>query len=681
MGTNPGTGQRTLRPGLGKKFPGSRRPPAGLFPALETGDSAGKTPPRMNNQVVGCAILILSGVMAAAEPAPVRSLENFDLGEVRLLEGPFRDAQERDLQYLLSLDPERLLVMFRSTAGIYSYSAYTQAYGGWESPTSGLRGHTMGHYLSACALMYASTGDERLKRRTDYLVGELARCQAMLAENGYHAGYLSAFPEYFFDRVDAQKPVWAPWYTMHKIMAGLLEVHVHTGNPQALEVLNRIADWVKFRVDRLTPEQMQGSLKTEHGGMNEVLANLYAVTGNPDHLRLAQAFNHRAVFDPLARGEDRLDGLHANTQFPKIIGAAREYELTGNEGYRDIARFFWREVAFKRSYAIGGNSDNEHFFPVSDFPDHLSTVTDETCNTYNMLKLTEHIFAWEPKAETMDFYERGLYNQILASQDPDSGMVTYFVPMKAGLFKTYSTPDNSFWCCLGTGMENHAKYGREIYAHDDRSLYVNLFIPSTLSWRERGLTVRQETRFPEEAATRLSIATAQPTKLALRVRQPAWCRAAVGLRVNGSLVEAHADSSGYVTIEREWRNGDRIDIDLPMSLRTEPLPGNERTVAIFYGPIVLAGELGTEGMPAGGTYAEDQKKFAKWPTTAAPVLAGDPAAVLAALRPVPGERLTFRTQGIGRPSDVTLIPFYRLHHQRYTLYWPLAPAVADSAAR
>jgi DUF1680 family protein len=230
-------------------------------------------------------------------------------------------------------------------------------------------------------------------------------------------------------------------------------------------------------------------------------------------------------------------------------------------------------------------------------------------------------------------------------------------------------------------MENHAKYGREIYAHDDRSLYVNLFIPSTLSWRERGLTVRQETRFPEEAATRLSIATAQPTKLALRVRQPAWCRAAVGLRVNGSLVEAHADSSGYVTIEREWRNGDRIDIDLPMSLRTEPLPGNERTVAIFYGPIVLAGELGTEGMPAGGTYAEDQKKFAKWPTTAAPVLAGDPAAVLAALRPVPGERLTFRTQGIGRPSDVTLIPFYRLHHQRYTLYWPLAPAVADSAAR
>jgi uncharacterized protein len=627
----------------------------------------------MKIPVAGSAVFLLFASSVCAAPAPVHTLDRFDLSQVRLLDGPFKDAQERDLQYLLSLDPDRLLVMFRSTAGIFSYTSYVQAYGGWESPTSGLRGHTMGHYLSACALMYASTGDERLKKRTDYLVGELAKCQDKLAENGYHAGYLSAFPEFFFDRVDAGRAVWAPWYTMHKIMAGLLEVYVHTGNAQALAVLNRVADWVKLRVDRLTPEQMQTSLKTEHGGMTEVLANLYAVTGNPDHLRLAQAFNHRAVFDPLARGEDRLDGLHANTQIPKIVGAAREYELTGNGEYRDIAQFFWREVALKRSHAIGGDSDNEHFFPVEDFAEHLSTVTDETCNTYNMLKLTEHIFAWAPTAETMDFYERGLYNQILASQDPDSGMVTYFVPMKSGHFKTYSTPDNSFWCCLGTGMENHSKYGEEIYGHDDHALYVNLFIPSELAWQERGLTLRQETKFPEEPSTRLRIGARQTTALALKVRQPGWSRPGIAIRVNGDPIDTRADASGYVTIERDWKDGDVVDIGLPMSLRTETLAGDARNVAIFDGPIVLAGELGTEGMPVGGTFAEDQKKFAAWPDPAAPVLVGDAPSILAAMQPVPGESLTFRTRGIGRPQDVTLEPFYRLHHQRYAIYWPLTP--------
>ena len=465
------------------------------------------------------AASILSGLASAApSSAPVNQVAGFDLAQVRLLDSPFKEAQELDRQYLLSLDPDRLLLMFRVTAGIDSY---VPALGGWESPGSGLRGHTLGHYLSACSLMYASTGDERLKARTALLVAELAKCQDKMVEEGYHAGYLSAFPESFFDLVDAQKPVWAPWYTMHKIMAGLLDVHVHTGNAQALEVLQRLAGWVKFRVDRLTPEQMQGALKNEHGGMNEVLANLYAVTGNPDHLRLAQAFNHQAVFAPLARGEDRLDGLHANTQIPKITGAAREYELTGREEYRDIARFFWRQVALQRSYAIGGDSDDEHFFPVADFAKHLSPVTAETCNTYNMLKLTEHLFAWEPSVETMDFYERALYNQILASQDPRTGMFTYFISMKPGLFKTYSTPDNSFWCCVGTGMENHAKYGEMIYAHDAASLYVNLFIASELTWSERGLVIRQETAFPEESVTCLYIQTRQPLTLSLKVRQPA----------------------------------------------------------------------------------------------------------------------------------------------------------------
>jgi hypothetical protein len=618
--------------------------------------------------LVVAALVSGAPARAAASPGPISQVAEFDLARIRLLDGPFKQAQELDRQYLLSLDPDRLLLMFRVTAGLSSFN-YTPALGGWESPGSGLRGHTMGHYLSACSLMYAATGDERLKARTALLVAELAKCQDNMVEQGFHPGYLAAFPESFFDRADAQKPVWAPWYTMHKIMAGLLDVHLHTGNPQALEVLKRLAGWVKFRVDRLTPEQMQGALKNEHGGMNEVLANLSMVTGDPDCLRLAQAFNHQAVFEPLARGEDRLDGLHANTQIPKIVGAAREFELTGFEKYRDIARFFWKRVALQRSYALGGDSDDEHFFPAGDFARHLTPVTAETCNTYNMLKLTEHLFTWEPSVETMDYYERALYNQILASQEPRTGMFTYFISMKPGLFKTYSTPEDSFWCCVGTGMENHAKYGELIYAYSGTALYVNLFIASELTWPARGMAVRQETAFPEEPATHLRIQTQQPLNLTVKLRQPEWCRPGITLKVNGSAIDAAPDASGYVSITREWRDGDTIDVGLPMTLRTEPLPGSPAIVAVFDGPILLAGALGTGGMPTGGQFAPEQQQFRGWPTPPETTLVGDPAGIPSALKPVAGEALTFRTDGIGRPRDVTLLPFYRLHHQRYTIYW------------
>ena len=617
-------------------------------------------------------LVVWSSLSAApVPPAPVVKVSGFDLAQVRLLAGPFRQAQELDHKYLLSLDPDRLLLMFRVTAGLAGKGA---PLGGWEGPGVELRGHSLGHYLTACSLMYASTGDAALKKKTDYIVAELAECQRNMPDQGYHAGYLSAFPESLFNRVDARQPVWAPWYTMHKIMAGLLDTYVHTRNAQALEVLTHLADWVKFRVDRLTTAQMQASLLTEHGGMNEVLANLYGVTGQPDHLRLAEAFNHRAVFDPLARGEDALDGLHANTQIPKITGAAREYELTGKTEYRDIARFFWQKVALHRSFAIGGHSDDEHFFPVADFPKHQSAVTAETCNTYNMLKLTEHLFAWEPSAGLMDFYERALYNQILASQDPKTGMFEYFIAMKPGHFKTYSTPENSFWCCVGTGMENHGKYGEAIYAHDGASLYVNLFIASELSWPERGLIVRQETAFPEAAGTRLQIAARQPVRLALKVRQPAWCAPGLTLKVNGATVAATADAAGYATIDREWRDGDSVEIALSLALHTEALPGDPATVAVFYGPVVLAGELGTDGLPPGGAYAPDQQDFAKWPTPPVPVLGADAAGVMAGFKPAAGQPLTFKAGVSGRPEGITFVPFYRLHHERYSIYWATGPA-------
>jgi len=569
----------------------------------------------------------------------------FDLKQVRLLDGPFKDAQERDRKYLHDLDADRLLHTFRLTAGLPSTA---EPLGGWEKPGCELRGHFVGHYLTACALMYASTGDEKLKAKADYIVAELAKCQAAMPSKGYNKGFLSAYPESFFDRVDKCERVWAPYYTLHKIMAGLLDMHEHAGNQQALDVLVKMADWLKFRVDRLSLEQQQKALNNEHGGMNEIFANLHGVTGNPDHLKLARAFNHEVIFEPLARGEDQLNGKHANTQVPKIIGAAREYELTGEERFAAIAKNFWQYVAIDRAYCIGGHSDSEHFFPVNDFARHLSPATAETCNTYNMLKLTRHVFAWAPNSLFMDFYERALWNQILASQDPKTGMMYYFASLKPGHFKNYNTPTDSFWCCTGTGIENHAKYADSIYACNDSALFVNLFIPSELTWKEKGLVIRQETKFPQSNTTRLTFHCAKPVKLTVKMRHP---------------------FKGYTDYEREWRDGDVLDFQFPMTLRVEPLPGDPKTVAIFYGPIALAGELGTAGLDKLELCTKGQLDLAKIPSPDVPVLMCDPADLLKHIEPVAGQPLTFRTKGIGRPNDVTLSPYYSLHHQRFTVYW------------
>ncbi len=592
----------------------------------------------------------------------------FPLEAVRLLPGPFRDAMERDARYLLELDPDRLLHNFRVNAGLPSPAA---PLGGWEAPDVELRGHTVGHYLSALALMYAATGDDRFKARGDHMVAELAKVQAALPSRGFHPGYLSAFPEEFIDRVEARQRVWAPYYTLHKIMAGLLDMYQHAGNRQALDVLVKMADWVKFRMDRLPREKQQAMLMTEYGGMNEVLANLYAFTGNPDHLRLARAFDHDFLFDPLARGEDPLDRLHANTQIPKIIGAAREYELTGDPRYRDIATFFWRRVALFRSYANGGHSDGEAFFPPEEFSRHLGASSSETCNTYNMLKLTRHLFAWSPSTETMDFYERGLYNHILASQDPATGMMIYYCPLRPGAFRTYSTPDASFWCCVGTGLENHAKYGDTIYFHDDRSLFVNLFMPSELTWAAKGLVVRQETRFPDEDTTRLHITAARPVSLALKVRSPGWAAPGITVTVNGRPAGPPARAGEYVTIERTWRTGDTVEVRLPMSLRTEALPDDPSYVALLYGPILLAGDLGKEGLDETRRYGPSAPPLARLKTPVIPALVVERDRLAGAVKPVAGAPLTFRTEGIGRPHDVTLVPFYKAYDVRYTVYWKL----------
>ncbi|MBI5685647.1 MAG: glycoside hydrolase family 127 protein [Verrucomicrobia bacterium] len=600
-------------------------------------------------------------------PKGVCRLQPFDLTEVRLLDGPFRETMLRDKEYLLSLDADRLLHMFRVVAGL---PVTTQPYGGWEDPKRELRGHSMGHYLSACALMFASTGDAKLKVKVDYIVTELAKCQEAMPSQGHNKGFLSAYPESFFDRVDACKPVWAPYYTLHKILAGLLDVHDHCGNKQALDIVVKVADWLKLRVAKLSHEQQQKALGNEHGGINESFANLYAITGNPDHLKLARDFNHEFIFDPLARGEDKLNGLHANTQIPKIIGAAREYELTGEKKFGDVAKFFWERVALHRSYCIGGHSDREHFHPIEESSKHLSPATAETCNTYNMLKLTRHVFAWEPSAQAMDFYERALFNHILASQDPKTGMPFYFASLKPGHFKSYSTPTDSFWCCTGTGMENHAKYGDSIYFRRDDSLYVNLFVASELTWKDKGVVLQQETEFPESDTTRLTLKCEKPVELCLKIRKPAWA-SEFAVLVNGKAVEPPPHVGGYVEVRRTWKSGDKVEVRMPMALHTEAMPDNPSVVAVLYGPIVLAGELGTQGLDKINPYVHKQLDLERSPVPDTPTLVCDAKDLLSRIEPMAGKPLAFRTKGIGRPNDVKLTPYYKLHHQRLAVYWPL----------
>lgn len=594
----------------------------------------------------------------------------FKLADVSLLDGPFRQAQERDAEYLLRLEPDRMLHNFRVNAGL---KPKAQVYGGWESqePWVAIRchGHTLGHYLSACSLMFASTADAAFKRRTDYIVSELGECQ----EAG-KSGLVCAFPDGEAPLravIDAKRFVGVPWYTMHKIFAGLRDAYLYTGNPAALRVLVRLSDWAVAFTRDISDEQFQRMLNTEHGGMNEVLADVYALTNDARFLALAERFCHRALLGPLIEERDTLDKLHSNTQIPKVIGFNRLYELTGREEYGAASRFFWRTVVENRTFATGGNGDNEHFFPRADFLRHLgSAKTMETCCTHNMLKLTRALFALEPSVALADYYERALYNSILASQDPDSGMMTYFQPTRPGYLKLYCTPTDSFWCCTGSGMENHAKYGDSIYFHGADVLYVNLFIPSELTWKDKGVTVTQTTRFPLEERTRLRLTTRRPLKLTLNIRRPSWCRA-LTVKVNGRRHTVSSKASEYVSLNRVWRSGDTVEVDLPMEVRAEALPGNAYVVAFLYGPIVLAGRLGREGLKPGADIIVNERTYGDVlnDKVSVPVLAGDARAVVGQIRPAAGAPLTFQTVGIGRPQDVTLVPYYSIAHERYNLYW------------
>ena len=597
----------------------------------------------------------------------------FALEDITILDPDLLRMRRQTLDYMLALDFDRLLHNFRLNAGLPSSAAplYNR-----ESPTNGWRGHYVGHFLSASGQMYATTRDARIKSKADAIVAELAKCQARLGEQGY----LSAFPESSFDDLEQGRPAAVIWYALHKIMGGLLDAHEHLQNQQALDVLEKMAAWVDWRTGRLPEDQMQRTLQTEFGGMNEVLANLSAVRKNPRYLEVAKRFDHHVVMDPASQGRDTLAGLHANTQIPKFIGAARQFELTGDPYYRDAALFFWQQVALHRSYVTGGNSVSEHFrTPPDVLASELSDLTQETCNTYNMLKLTSHLFGWYAEPQYADFYERAFLNHILATPHPSEGSPLYYLGMQPGQWKAHFVPHEGFFCCCGTGLENFAKLGEGFYFHDGQSLWVNLFFASEVRWREKGVVLRQETRFPDEAGMRLIVQSKSPVAFSLKVRIPYWA-GNVSFSINGKPFQPHEKlaPSSYAKIDRTWKDGDRVDVQLPMRLHLQAIPDDTNLAAIMYGPLVLAGELGTQDLDPKRLYSEDKFLHGGFPSIAVPELAGDRHALEKWIQPVRAadKPLAFRTVNAGRPYDVILSPFYRLFDQRYCIYWHLPAAEA-----
>lgn len=619
-----------------------------------------------------CAAVLIAGLAPAQSYLPLRDDPTmkitpeirmkayaFDLRDVTLLEGsPFKHAMEKDAAYLLLLDPDRLLHRFHRNAQLPVKGG---VYGGWES--EGLSGHTLGHYLSACAMFFANTGRLEFKQRVDYITQELARCQA-----ARKTGYVGAIPDEdtLFAKV-ARGEIrssgfdlnggWAPWYTVHKVMAGLVDAYLHSNSRLALTVVLGMADWADGILRHLTEEQRLKMLQCEYGGMNDVLANIYAITGEKKYLDLSYKFHDDFVLDKLAQRINPLPGRHANTNVPKAIGAARRHELTGKASDGTIASFFWDAMVRHHTYAIGGNSNYEYCGEPDKLNDMLSDNTCETCNTYNMLKLTRHLFCWNPHRSYADFYERALYNHILASQNPADGMMCYFMPLRMGSRKSFSDPFNTFTCCVGTGMENHSKYAESIFFEGaDGGLYVNLFISSELRWKRNGVTVRMETAFPKSDTVTITVQMAHPIPFPIYLREPEWTAAPAKLLVNGADVASTADTSGYHTLLRTWNDGDRITLVLPMALHTDSMPDNPRRLAFLYGPIVLAGQLGaTMPDPAYGT----------------PVLIAGDRSPVEWLTGVPGEPLTFATRGIGRPFDPVLKPFFSTTDQYYSVYFDL----------
>lgn len=607
---------------------------------------------------------------------PVKA-ETFPVSDVRVISGPFKHAEDMDIRYLLGLDPDRLLAPYLKGAGL---TPKAENYTNWEN--TGLDGHIGGHYLSALSYMYAATSNKEIKARLDYMISEMKRCQDSAGD-----GYLSGVPDgrKMWKEIEEGKinasgfglnNRWVPLYNIHKTFAGLRDAYLQTGNSDAKEMLIKLTDWMMRLVANLSDEQMQDMLRSEHGGLNEVFADVADITKDKKYLKLAHKFSHQLVLQPLLNKEDKLTGMHANTQIPKVIGYKRIADLEGNKEWDGAAEFFWNTVVNNRSISIGGNSEREHFHPANDFSSMLTSEQGpETCNTYNMLRLTKLLYQTSLDSHYMDYYERALYNHILSTQDPVQGGFVYFTPMRSGHYRVYSQPQTSFWCCVGSGMENHAKYGEMIYAHKGNQLYVNLFIPSTLNWDN--VNIEQKTDFPNEEGTNIIVTPKKGKKnFELLVRVPGWVKQGeLTLMVNDKPQNATV-KDGYVSIQRTWEKGDKVKLSLPMSLHAEVLPDNSSNYSLLYGPIVLASQLGKQNQD--GLFADDSRgghiaAGPRLPLQDMPVIIGDKDDIVSHIKKVEGKPLTFTLSGVypKKYDGMTLEPFYRLYECRYMVYWPV----------
>ncbi|MBP6182046.1 glycoside hydrolase family 127 protein [Flavobacterium sp.] len=617
-------------------------------------------------------------VSTAAVYGQSSQLQSFPLSSVRLLEGPFKAAQETDMNYILALDSDRLLAPYFKEAGIESKAIN---YPNWEN--TGLDGHIGGHYLSALSEMYAATGNQQIKERLDYMLNGLEKCQQKNG-NGYIGGVPGSkelWEEIAKGKIDAGSfslnNKWVPWYNIHKVYAGLVDAYTLTGNEKAKKMLIQLSDWCLNLTATLSDDQIQQMLRSEHGGMNEVFADVAAITGDKKYLVLARKFSHKAILDPLLKDTDALNGIHANTQIPKVIGFMRVAEVSRDKEWANAAKFFWNTVVNNRTISIGGNSVREHFNPTTDFSSMLeSREGPETCNSYNMLKLSKHLFLADPSSRYMDYYERTTYNHILSSQHPDGGFV-YFTPIRPRHYRVYSESQQSFWCCVGSGLENHGKYGELIYAHDKQNLYVNLFIPSTLNWKEKGITLTQNTKFPFEEQTSIRLTLKKPQQFAIKFRYPSWVEdGKMKITVNNKAIGLTKDVNSYVSIERKWKTGDVIAVVLPMQNKTEQLPDKSAWVSFVHGPIVLAAITDTTDLV--GLRADDSRmghiaNGQIYPIEDAPLLVSNNTDLATSLKAVSNKPFTFSASDIiyqEKYKNLQLVPFFQIHDARYMLYWP-----------
>jgi len=584
----------------------------------------------------------------------------FKLIDVKLLDGPFLNATQLDAKTLLNYEPDRLLSRFYSEAGL---KPKAEQYMGWENES--LAGHSLGHYLSACSMMYQTTGDSRFRERVNYIISELKTLQDKDGK-----GYIGASPKgkkVFEDEIAKGNirsqgfdlnGIWSPIYTQHKIMAGLRDAYRLCGNQTALEVEKRFADWLDGIVSPLNEEQVQKLLSCEYGGISETLADLYADTKDEKYLRISKTFYQKAVLDPLKNDQDILPGKHCNTNIPKLIALARIYELTGDSSDKKAAEFFWNTVVNHHSYVTGGNGNEEYFGPEDKLRNRLGEGTTESCNVYNMLKLSEHLFEWEASARVADFYERALFNHILSSQNPVTGNVTYNLSLDMGGFKDFQDP-YSFTCCVGSGMENHSKYGKNIYYHNDDELFVFQYIASELTWKEKEITLIQKTSYPEEQGSSFEFKCGKPVNLTLQIRYPSWAMNGIGIKINGSSIRITQKPGSFVPINKTWTSGDKIEVNIPFSLHLEAMPDDSNRVAILYGPLVLAGDL--------GLIADSSSNNAMY----VPVMMTADRDPSKWLKPVDGKQNTFITVNTGRPREVEMKPFYTTYDRRYSIYWDL----------